>query len=148
MNEDLLLDRLQLRFELGEPRKLHVEEGYPLAHVRAQVPEVTIVWRTRADETEHCQIIAKSGLARPIGILPIVRNAGIAEHEAHEIGEARLSPDIVGEQQHAPLTALQADEAVGGLPVVAAFVESAALGPFEHDHPQSGREVWPLFGLG
>ena len=80
-----------------------------------------------------------------IAIFPIVRNAGVAEYKAHEIGIARLSPNIVGEEQHATATALQADEAVGGLRVVAAFVESAALGSLEHDHSQTRREVWPLF---
>src|SRR3954470_4269053 len=89
----------------------------------------------------------ESGLARAIAIFPVVRDSGFAEHKAYEISEARLSPNIVGEKQHTTSTALQADEAVGGLPVVAAFVESAALGAFEHDDPQSRREVWPLFGL-
>ena len=82
-----------------------------------------------------------------ISIFPIVRNAGFAEHKTHEIGKARLSPNIVSEKQHATPTALQADEAVGGLRVVPAFEESPSLGPFEHDHPQARCEVWSLFGL-
>src|SRR4051794_8480259 len=79
-----------------------------------------------------------SGRARPIGVFPVVRDPGFAEHESHEIREACLSPDIVGEQQHATSAALQAHEAVGGLTVVAALVESPALGSFEHDDAQPG----------
>ena len=58
-------ERLQLRFELGEPREPGVEEGALLAHTRAKVMDVTIVWRTRADEAEHAPNISECRGLKP-----------------------------------------------------------------------------------
>jgi len=57
---------IQLHFDLGEPRETRVEKGSLLAHARAQVTDVTIVWRTRADEAEHSPNITELwGLSSP-----------------------------------------------------------------------------------
>ena len=61
-----------------------------------------------------------SGLACPIAVFPVVGNPGFAQHKANQISEARLSPNVVGEKQHASSTALEADKRVCGLTVMAA----------------------------
>jgi hypothetical protein len=45
--------------------------------------------------------------ARAISIFPVVRNAAFAQHEAQQLSEACLSPNIVGEKQHTASMALR-----------------------------------------
>ena len=71
----------------------------------------------------------QSGLAGPIGIFPIVRNPGVAEHKAHQIGEARLSANIVGEKQH------DAAQSRGRLPELFEFVDATICHQCEEQVP-------------
>jgi len=70
---------------------------------------------------------ARSRLPGVVAVLPVIRHAGVAQDEAHQLREAALGPDAVGQDQHAALALLQAHQRVGGLAVVAALVEAVTL---------------------
>jgi len=79
---------------------------------------------------------ANSRLSCVVSIFPVVGHAGIAEDKSDELGEARLGANIVREDDNATLSGLDADHAVSGLTVVAAFVEAVALHAVEDDDAQ------------
>ena len=57
-----------------------------------------------------------------------------------EVGESCFGANIVRENQSATLTLLYADHGVGGLAVVAAFVETMALRAIEDHDAEPGVE--------
>ena len=72
-----------------------------------------------------------------VAIFPVVGYTGVAQDESDQFGEARLGANIVRQDDDATLTGLDADHAVCGLTVVAAFVEDVALWAFEDTQSRS-----------
>ena len=80
-----------------------------------------------------------------ISIFPVVGNAGVSQDEADQLSEARFSANVVGEDQNAALSLLEAHQRIGCLPVVAALVKTMALGAIKYDDAQSSIQVFALF---
>src|ERR1019366_3902824 len=85
-----------------------------------------------------------SRLPRVIAVFPVIGNAGVAEDEPDQIGEARLGANIVRQDDDAALTGLDADHGVGRLAVVAALVEAAALRAVEDHDAKAGVQILAL----
>ena len=79
-----------------------------------------------------------------IAIFPVKGNPRIAEDELHQVGKPCLRSNIVGKNDHAALTGLDADHGVGGLSVVATLVKTVALGAIEDDNSQPRSEIFAL----
>ena len=61
----------------------------------------------------------------------------LPRNKSDQFGEARLGANIVRQDDDATLTGLDADHAVCGLTVVAAFVEAVACGPSKTNDAQA-----------
>ena len=79
-----------------------------------------------------------------VSIFPVIGHTGIAEYKPDELGEARLRANIVREEDDATLSWLDADHGVGGLAVVAAFVETVALWAVKDDEAQGRIQILAL----
>ena len=79
-----------------------------------------------------------------IAIFPVVGHAGVAEDEPDQIGEARFGANIVRQDDNATLTGLDADQRVGGLAIVATFVETMPLRAIENDDTETREQILAL----
>ena len=77
-----------------------------------------------------------------IAIFPVVGHAGVAKNEPDQIGEARLGANIVRQHDNTTLTSLDADHSVGGLAIVATFVETMPLRAIENDDTEPLHNLW------
>src|SRR5450432_1084736 len=83
-------------------------------------------------------------LAGVVAVFPVVRHAGVAEDELDQVGEVGFAPNVVRENYDAALARLHADQGVGGLAVVAAFVEAVSLRAIEDHDTQARVQVFAL----
>ena len=90
----------------------------------------------------------RARLAEGGTVFPVVGNAGVAEEEVDQFGVACFGANVVGQNKGAALAGLDADEGVGGLAVVAAFVEAVALGSVENGDAQTRSQIFALLGRG
>ncbi len=80
-----------------------------------------------------------------IAIFPVVGHAGVAKNEPDQIGEARLGANIVRQDENTTLTGLDADQCVGGLAIVATFVETMPpLRAIENDDTETREQILAL----
>src|SRR5882724_1312069 len=79
-----------------------------------------------------------------VAVFPFVRHAGISEDETDQFGESRLGANIIRQDEDAALAGLDADQSVGGLTVVTAFVEAVALGAVEDGDTEARVQVLTL----
>src|ERR1019366_9349930 len=89
-------------------------------------------------------VAANSRLSSVVAIFPVIGDAGVAEDEPDQIGEARLGANIVRQDDDAALTGLEADDGFGRLSVVAALVEAAALRAVEDHDAKAGVQILAL----
>ena len=79
-----------------------------------------------------------------IAVFPVIGHAGVAKNEPDQIGEARLGANIVRQDDNATLTGLDADHGVGGLAIVATFVEAMPLRAIEDDDTETNEQILAL----
>jgi hypothetical protein len=79
-----------------------------------------------------------------IAIFPVIGHAGATKNEFDQIGEARFGANIVRQDDNATLTGLDADDSVGGLAIVATFVEAMPLRAIEGDDAKTREQILAL----
>src|ERR1700723_1447355 len=79
-----------------------------------------------------------------VSILPVIGHTRVAEDEFDQVCEACFRTNIVGENQEAALTILNAYHGVRRLAVVTAFVEAVPLRTVKDDDAQPGGKILAL----
>ena len=72
-----------------------------------------------------------------VSVFPVIGQAGIAKHESDQLRETCLGAYIIRENQNTALTSLEAGHGVGGLTIMATFLEAMALRTVENDNAQA-----------
>src|ERR1039457_5080076 len=89
-------------------------------------------------------LATNSGFPGVIAVFPVIGHAGVAKNEPDQIGEARLGANIVRQDDNTTLTGLDADHGVGGLAIVATFVEAMPLWAVEGDDTETREQILAL----
>ena len=79
-----------------------------------------------------------------VSIFPVVGNAGVSQDEADQLRKPRFSANVVGEDQNAALTLLEAHQRIGCLPVVAALVKTVTLRAIKYDNAEARIQILAL----
>src|SRR5450631_2270151 len=108
----------------------------PLGEYQARMVYWTLKWLPA--------LATNSGFPGVIAVFPVIGHAGVAKNEPDQIGEARLGANIVRQDDNATLTGLDADHGVGGLAIVATFVEAMPLRAVEGDDTETREQILAL----